>query len=241
MKKLLAIFIFALTLVSTFGHSQNINISPNLFLQPLDERVFVHTSFTEIPKWGKFSSNGLVYINGSEAWLFDTPMDDSLTMKLVDYLEQEMKLAIIGFIPNHFHNDCTAGMDILKERNIPTYCFYKTNELNREEPHCDHVFKKDTTFLLGKLKIETFYPGEAHSPDNIVCWLSQEKVLFGGCMVKSKESSTLGNLSDANLKEWPTSIKRVISKYREAEYVIPGHGETADLLLLEHTLKLLAR
>lgn len=241
MKKLKAILIFAFTLACTFGYSQKTYSSPNLFLQQLNERVFVHTSNTEIPEWGKFPSNGLIYTYGSEAWLLDTPMDDSLTIKLLDYLEKEMSLTIVGFIPNHFHNDCTAGMDILKERSIPSYCFYKTNELHTEEPHCDHVFRKDTTFLLGNLKIETFYPGEAHSPDNIVCWLPQEKVLFGGCMVKSDTSETLGNLSDANVKQWPESIKVLLKKYPAAQWVIPGHGNPGNTDLLHHTLELLTK
>lgn len=239
MKKLQAISVLVLVLASTLGYSQKTNISPNLFLQQLNERVFVHTSFTEIVDWGKFPSNGLIYTNGSEAWLLDTPMDDSLTIKLINHLEKEMNLTIIGFIPNHFHDDCTAGMDILKKHNIPSYCFYKTNELHSEEPHCDHVFKKDTTFLLENLKIETYYPGEAHSTDNIVCWIPSEKILFGGCMVKSVASETLGNLSDANLTEWPKSIQKVIENYPEIKWVVPGHGDSGNKDLLLHTIKLL--
>ena len=239
MKKLKAILIFTWMMVCTFGYSQKIIISPNLFLQPLNERVFVHVSFTEIHDWGKFPSNGLLYVNDTIAWLLDTPMDDSLTTKLIDYVEQKMKLKVVGFIPNHFHNDCTAGMDILYEHNIPSYCYLKTTELHNEDPPCDFVFKSDTSFLLGNLKIETFYPGEAHSPDNIICWLPQEKILFGGCMVKSASSETLGNLTDANLKQWPKSINRVQKRYPKATYVIPGHGIAGTKDLLNHTLELL--
>lgn len=241
MKSAKTILLIIILLVGYLGYSQKINISPNLYLEPLNERVFVHTSFTEISNWGKFPSNGLIYTYGSEAWLLDTPMADSLTIKLLDYLEKEMSLTIVGFIPNHFHDDCTAGMDILKKHNIPSYCFYKTNELHTEEPYCDHVFRKDTTFLIGNLKIETFYPGEAHSPDNIVCWLPQEKVLFGGCMVKSATSETLGNLSDANVKQWPESIKVLLKKYPDAPWVIPGHGNLGNTDLLHHTLELLTK
>ncbi len=235
-KHILLLMLFTLCFSA---NSQKVNISPNLYLEKLTEHVYVHTSLTELTDWGKFPSNGLVYVNGSEAWLLDTPMDDSLTVKLIDHLEQEMQLKIIGFIPNHFHDDCTAGMDILKKRNIPSYCFYKTSALHTEEPNCDFVFYSDTTFLLGDFPIQIFYPGEAHSPDNIVCYLPKEKVLFGGCMVKSAASKTLGNISDANLEKWPINIKKVIAKYTQAEWVIPGHGEQGDISLLTHTLKLL--
>ncbi|AEV33639.1 Zn-dependent hydrolase, glyoxylase [Owenweeksia hongkongensis DSM 17368] len=223
------------------AYSQKVNISPNLYLEKLTEHVYVHTSLTKLAEWGKFPSNGLIYINGSKAWLLDTPMDDSLTIKLIDHLEQEMQLKIIGFIPNHFHDDCTAGMDILKEHNIPSYCFYKTSKLHTEEPYCNFVFHSDTTFLLDDSPIQTFYPGEAHSPDNIVCYLPNEKVLFGGCMVKSADSKTLGNLSDANLENWPQAINNVIDKYPNLKSVIPGHGKIGETNLLQHTLDLLRK
>lgn len=87
--------------------------------------------------------------------------------------------------------------------------------------------------------IEVFYPGEGHSPDNIVVWLPEYKVLFGGCLVKELDSKGLGNTTDANLEQWPISINKVLEKYPDAEVVIPGHGNWGGIELIEHTLELL--
>ena len=45
--------------------------------------------------------------------------------------------------------------------------------------------------------IEVFFPGAGHTRDNLVVWLPEHRVLFGGCMVKSARGRTPGNLADA--------------------------------------------
>ena len=44
-----------------------------------------------------------------------------------------------------------------------------------------------------------------------------------------------GNVADADLAEWPTSVERIQKHYPEAEVVIPGHGLPGGLDLLQHT------
>ncbi|MCG8482478.1 MAG: hypothetical protein MJA31_04145, partial [Clostridia bacterium] len=78
-----------------------------------------------------------------------------------------------------------------------------------------------------------------HSPDNLVIYFPQKRILFGGCMVKSLQSKNLGNTADADLDEWPKSIKRVLERYQEdADIVVPGHGKCGSIDLLSHTIEL---
>ena len=60
-------------------------------------------------------------------------------------------------------------------------------------------------------------------------------------MVKSMNSSGLGNLSDANTQQWPLTLQKVKNKFPEAEIVIPGHGAFGGTELIDHTLNLLIR
>ena len=69
-------------------------------------------------------------------------------------------------------------------------------------------------------------------------WLPQSKILFGGCLVKSLQSKTLGYTGDASIEQWPHSVEKVHLKYSEAKLVVPGHGKYGDIQLLEHTKKL---
>ena len=99
-------------------------------------------------------------------------------------------------------------------------------------------FKDSITLYLGDKEIFCEYLGAAHSMDNIVVWIPSEKLLFAGCMVKELNSKHLGNTTDGDLKAYPETIKRVLNKYHDAKYVVPGHGLFGGLELLRHTLDL---
>lgn len=91
---------------------------------------------------------------------------------------------------------------------------------------------------IGDITFEVYYPGESHSPDNVVVYIKEQNILFGGCMIKSAGSKNLGFTGDANMTEWPKSVKKVKEKYQSAKLVIPHHGKWGDVKLLDHTLSL---
>lgn len=104
----------------------------------------------------------------------------------------------------------------------------------------DHVFPIEKGLLLkiGNLTFEVYFPGESHSPDNLTVYISELNLLFGGCMVKSLDSPNLGFTGDANMNEWPVSLKKVQAKYADAKWVIPHHGKWGGVDLLQHTADL---
>jgi len=87
--------------------------------------------------------------------------------------------------------------------------------------------------------IEVYFPGESHSMDNVVVYFHNRKILFGGCMVKSLKSKSPGFTDDANMKEWPKSLEKVLKRFKDARVVIPGHGNWGNTELLTHTIELL--
>jgi glyoxylase-like metal-dependent hydrolase (beta-lactamase superfamily II) len=107
----------------------------------------------------------------------------------------------------------------------------------------DHVFPIEKGLLLkkGKLSFEVYFPGESHSPDNLTVYIKELNLLFGGCMIKSLESPNLGFTGDANMSEWPVSVKKVQEKYVDAKWVIPHHGKWGGVALVQHTLDLLKK
>lgn len=94
---------------------------------------------------------------------------------------------------------------------------------------------------FGNESLILYYPGESHSPDNIVVYYPEKSILFGGCMVKELKARNLGNTADANLVDWVTSIERLKEKYNEktVNHLIPGHGKVGNIQLLDRTLELL--
>jgi metallo-beta-lactamase class B len=86
---------------------------------------------------------------------------------------------------------------------------------------------------------ELYYPGAGHAPDNLVVYFSGERVLFGGCLVKSDTATTVGNVADADVAEWPRSVARVAARYPKAIVVVPGHGAVSGFTALAVTEKLI--
>ena len=93
-----------------------------------------------------------------------------------------------------------------------------------------------------KINGETFsvyFPGESHTIDNVVVYLKNKNILFGGCMILSMGHKRPGYIADANLAEWPKSVEKIKDKYSDAKIVIPGHGDWGNNQLISHTIDIL--
>jgi glyoxylase-like metal-dependent hydrolase (beta-lactamase superfamily II) len=104
-----------------------------------------------------------------------------------------------------------------------------------------HLFpiEKGLKLAFGNEKVSVYYPGPAHSKDNVVVYIPSQKVLFGGCMILAQDR--IGNKSDADLDLWPKSIENLQKKHFEIEWIIPGHGTNFTPQLFENTLHVLQR
>jgi len=236
---------FALSLVLiavTVGAQINntVRVSDDIELIRLSGNSYVHISHSEIPGFGRVASNGLIFINKGKAFLFDTPANDAITETLVLYIENKLKANVVGFVPNHWHSDCMGGLAYLQKRKIKSYANILTIEQAKIHslPVPDQAFSDSLHLWLGKKEILLYYPGPAHSTDNIAVWIPSEKILFAGCMVKSMDSGNLGNTADGDLQEYPETIKRLKARFPAAEIVIPGHGSYGGPDLITHTLEL---
>lgn len=229
MKELL----LAIWLVLLSNHAFSQDALPELEIKKIDEGVYLHTSYKEFGSWGVVASNGLIAVNGKSAIVIDTPATESDTQLLLDWLGDN-GLKAEAVIATHFHHDSTAGFALLNAQNIPTYATRLTNQLLAKEngAQATQVIKDDSYWLVEN-KIEAYYPGGGHTKDNIVVWLADKQILFGGCFVKPDH---LGYIGDAVLTDWPNSTKNLLSKYTDVKWVVPGHGELGGKLLLEQTL-----
>jgi metallo-beta-lactamase class B len=239
MKKELLLFTFVVIHLTGICQKkdESIIICKNLELIKISESAYIHVSYNVLPHYGRVSANGLILINKNNAFLFDTPGTDSLTMVLINYLKEHMGLSISGFIPNHWHSDCMGGLGYVLSQNIESYANQKTIENARKEglPLAKHSFQDSLRLLLDDKIIDCYFPGAAHTTDNIVVWIPSEKILFPGCMIKSLNSTDLGNVADGDLNAYPATIEKLIRKFKTAEIVIPGHGKAGSLDLLYHT------
>ncbi len=162
---------------------------------------------------------------------------------LLDSIEAKHHKKVMIAVAIHSHEDRTSGLDFYKEQGIKTYTTKLTDaiSLENERPRAEFLIEKDTVFTIGEYQFETFYAGEGHTKDNIVIWFEKQKVLYAGCLVKSMDAKTLEYIGEANLQEWPKTVKKVQAKFKNPKYIITGHHDWKSVEVLKHTLHLLRK
>lgn len=239
------LFLFIAIICTCFnGFSQqakNIkHISEDIDIVKISENTYLHISYVESKKWGRISANGLIFIDGEEAYLFDTPWNNDQTKKLVAWIEDFLKAKIIGFVPSHWHSDCIGGLEYIKRIDAVSYANQLTIDIAKSKglPTPEIGFRDSLKLELGAHEIYCFYPGIAHSIDNIVIWLPSQQILFAGCILKATNFNDLGYIEDGDLKEYPKTLKRILNKFKNATVIIPGHGNYGGIEIINHNIEL---
>ena len=232
--------LFALLLLSsvfTKAQTKPFRIST----QHLTGNVYVYISYGLPDGKTPFPANGLYIVTPAGIVLIDTPWDEDQTRQLIDTIKERYNQKIVLCISTHFHTDRTAGLDVLKKNGTKTYTSILTKQLAKQhnDKQPEFTFTKDTVFNVGGVKVQTYFPGEGHTKDNIVIWLPQTKVLFGGCLIKSMGTNEQGYTADGNIAEWPLSVNRVKNRFQDIKYLIPGHqGWQGGAQMLDHTIEI---
>ncbi|SHJ48067.1 subclass B1 metallo-beta-lactamase [Pseudozobellia thermophila] len=213
--------------------------SENLKIIPITPNSFIHVSYLETDSYGKVACNGLVYMKNKEAVVFDTPTDDRTSEELIDWITKTKNHRVTAVVVNHFHDDCVGGLQAFHQRKIPSYANERTIELARKEGNQvpQFGFRRRKELLVGQHTVINEHPGEAHTSDNIVSYIPDDEVLFGGCAVKALKA-TKGYLGDANEAEWGPTIDKIKANYPKVKYVVPGHGDYGGVELLDYTAQL---
>ena len=232
-------FFFLLTLV--FATDRGFSQKMNLKITPIDSQFLVHTSYKKLDG-NVVPANGLIVNTPEGVLLVDATWDDRQARQLLRWIRKHLKRKVFLCIITHSHADRIGGIAYLKKKKIDVE---STPEIARRAvaggfPSPLTGFKNDNRFGIGdKVDVRVFFPGQGHTPDNMVVWFPKERVLFGGCLVKSVDATDLGNIAEASLEEWPRTMRYLIEQCPDPRWVIPGHFGWDKPGALEHTLQLL--
>lgn len=211
---------------------------PELSVKEIDKGVFLHKSYQHVDGFGLVSSNGLVVIDNNKAFIIDTPWSEQDTVRLVKWIEDK-NIEVIASISTHWHADRTAGVKWLNSRAIITYASALTYDLLKANNKVLTLESfAEQKFVLAENLLEAYYPGGGHTIDNIVIWLPNSNILFGGCLIRGITSKSLGYTAEADIKNWKSSVERLRLNYPAVELVVPGHGNPGGINLLTHTQNL---
>lgn len=235
MNKLLLITLF-FVFSNLLGQSSN----NELKIKKIQDNFYVYTTYKMFGS-KKQSANGMYVLTNEGAIVFDSPWDTSPFQPLLDSIKTRHNKDVIYSIATHSHEDRTSGLDYFKKKGIKTFTSRLTDSIskNNNRPRADFLFGNDTIFKVGQYKFQVYFAGEGHTIDNVVVWFEKEKILYGGCLVKSIDSKDLEYIAEADLNEWPKTIKKIQKKFKNPKYIITGHHQWKSTRSLKHTLKLL--
>lgn len=212
------------------------------------------------------SANSLVVrsVEG-DVLLVDTPWTPDATAALLRWIDAELEPTSRKAINTHYHLDALGGNEALRDAGVGAQGLVTTAELLQsrgaalrqgvidglDDPELAEEFASmellppPSLYMAPRFgmplgpseRYELIFPGHAHSPDNLVVYFPERKLLFGGCLVKGGRS--LGYLGDADLETWPDAIRQL--QELDIELLVPGHGTRLDREQLENTLELLER
>lgn len=211
--------------------------SESLKIIQVKENIYQHVSYLDTKNFGKVGCNGMVYINGDEAIVFDTPIDNGTSGELINWIGSKKIKAVVV---THFHIDCLGGLETFHAHDIQSFASNQTIGLAKaqnEKVLPQYGFGKHQNFKVGGEDVFAKYFGEGHTEDNIIGYVPSEKTLFGGCLIKSLDAPK-GNLSDANTSLWSSTVEYLKNEIPALEVVVPGHGHSGGVELLDYTIGL---
>lgn len=211
----------------------------SLKISPLTGDFYVFTTYNYY-KGDRIPANGMYLLTDKAVVMFDSPWDTTQFQPLLDSIWIRHNKKVVLCFASHFHEDRTGGLEYYRQQGIKTYTTRQTDELSKKRgmKRAEYLIDKDTTFKIGQYSFQTYYPGQGHAPDNIVFWFAKEKILYGGCLIKSVDDGNLGNLGDASVTAYATTIKNVQRKCKQPKYIITGHNDWTNTQSLEHTLNM---
>lgn len=226
---------FFLSLTKIFGQPEE----PKLKISHLAGDFYIYTTYNTY-KGSKVPANGMYLVSGDGVVMFDTPWDTTQFQPLLDSIKLKHNKDVKMCIATHWHSDRTDGLEYYKKRGIKTYTTVLTDEWCRknEKKRAEYLIEKDTIFTVGQYSFETFYPGQGHTEDNIVIWFGNDKILYGGCLIKGSEADDLGFLGDGNVKEYYATLLKVKEKFPAPKYIVVSHHDWTNINSLNHSIKL---
>jgi len=171
-------------------------------------------------------ANGMYLVTNNGVVLFDTPWDTTQFQHLLDTIRFRHGMNVVRCIATHWHSDRTEGLEYYRRLGIKTYTSKKTDALSKQnnKKRAEFLFVGDTTFQVGQYKFDTYYPGEGHTTDNIVLWFNQQRILYGGCLIKGTDAGNLGFLGDGSEAAYEATLKKLQNRYPDPSYIIVTHS-----------------
>jgi glyoxylase-like metal-dependent hydrolase (beta-lactamase superfamily II) len=202
-----------------------------------------------------FMSNAGFVVTPGGVVVFDTLGSPSLAQAMMKRIRAVTQQPIRIVIVSHYHADHYYGMQVFQEAGAKVWMHEAARGINgsddqklryeqRKEilgkwindqtqrfPEPDLWLAGDTDFELGGIRFRLRHVGPAHSPEDLVMFVEQDKVLYAADLVFKGRVPFVG---DADSKLWLEAMDKLIQM--QPKVLVPGHGGASDTPIQDLTL-----
>lgn len=190
----------------------------------------------EDPYYGK--ENSVVFVGTQSVTVVGATWTPETAELLADEIHKVTTKPISEVINTNYHPDRAGGNEYWKRAGVRIVSTQMTYDLLKSDwtrivdwtrsvipsfppltltlPSATHP--GDSELQGGR--VQAFYLGASHTPDGLFVYFPQEKILYGGCILKE----SLGNLAFADLQEYPKTLRKLKQTHPDIDTIIAGHG-----------------
>ncbi len=189
-----------------------------------------------------FISNAGFVVTPAGVVVIDALGSPALSERLVAEIRKVTPKPITHVIVTHYHADHIYGLQTFKALGARIIAHSAAKEyLNSEAAHlrleasrqelapwvneatrlveADEWIDGSKTLNLGGMEFRLINVGPSHTPEDLVIYLPQEKVLFAGDLVFRSRIPYVGK---ADSRHWIAALKTLLTF--DAQIIVPGHG-----------------
>ena len=189
-----------------------------------------------------FMSNAGFVVTGDGVVVFDALGTPALGRALIAAIRTITPAPIRRVIVSHYHADHVYGLQPLKEAGAEIWGYrageaYFTSGLAEERlaqrradlfpwvdettrvVHPDLWLDGDTDFRLGGLTFRLVWSGGGHSPEDLMMYVVEDRLLFAGDLIFAGRIPFVGN---GDSKGWLAATQKMLAL--APSVVVPGHG-----------------
>ena len=189
-----------------------------------------------------FISNAAFVVTQDRVVVIDALGSPALAEELLAQIRRITPLPVRHVIVTHYHADHVYGLQALQAAGAEVIAHARADEYlqsdtaalrlkaSREElfpwidEHTrlvapDRRLTGPTTLVLGGTRFEIGHAGPAHTPEDLVVWLPERRVLLVGDLVFRGRIPFVGLADSGN---WVQALDRLLAY--DAQVIVPGHG-----------------
>jgi len=192
-----------------------------------------------------FMSNAGFVVTSDGVVVFDALGTPALGRAMVAAIGKVTPQPIRRVIVSHYHADHFYGLQALKAAGAEIWAHRKAQAYLASPQAAERLAQRrndlfpwvdadtvivppdlwldgDTSFRMGGLTFRIFYSQGAHSPEDIMLYVEEDRLLYSGDLIFAGRVPFVGN---ADSRGWLAAMDKMIALHPVV--VIPGHGQAS--------------